>query len=900
MNAGDGATPRGVSHSGPGDDVASTPQQPRTAILSGVIGRLSDSDLVLNDPMVSGRHAELRRDEGQPRIVDLNSRNGVCVNGVRVSDAPLSAGDVVLLGATQLTFDGTHLVAPDHPVDPTQSPTASPGPDEATGAHPAVAGSPVIVIGRDPAADLVLDDPMVSGRHAELRTVDGIPRIVDLSSRNGIFLDGARVQDAPLTLGSVVLIGSTTLVFDGTRLVTEAASPDTTTGGAATSANAGSIPSAPQIAAATRDTPTAVHRPRERISVIGRSDDAALVLNEPTVSREHARLIFGGPVPILEDAGSANGTFVNGMRIDRRALSVGDVVQIGPFVLGFDGRRLVAVDEAPTGFRLDAVGLGVRVGDVPLLSGVNLTILPNDFVALVGGSGAGKSTLLTTLCGARAASNGAVLYNGTDLAASYAALRPVIGYVPQTEVLHHSLPVDRALMYTARLRLPPDLGDAEREERIAAALELVGMLPFRHRRIDTLSGGQRKRVSVAAELLANPRVIFLDEPTSGLDPGLDRRLMGLFRDLADQGRTVVLVTHTTENIDLCDRVCFLAPGGRVAYVGAPRDALGFFDVDSYVDCYLRIEDAPDDAVARFEQIVPPPPPLQTPPELKARPAARPALAQFGLLVSRYVELWTRDRRAAAFLLLQAPLIGLALLLVVPRNAWHDGYPVLSSKQMVGFALAAVAVWFGLINAAREISKERPLVHREQMAGVRAGPYVLSKFVPLAVLLVLQCVCLIGLVTIKTGLPTTATMLSPFVEVLITVALAGAASLALALLVSALVRSDDAAVTLVPYLLIPQFLLGGVAFHLAAPANLLERLTFTYWATRALAVTTNVCDPKVISSLGGACSGKVGIAPPMASAVVLTSWAVLGGAAIVLLGAAVWAVARNAPGPSGSG
>ena len=213
-----------------------------------------------------------------------------------------------------------------------------------------------------------------------------------------------------------------------------------------------------------------------------------------------------------------------------------------------------------------------------LLDQVNLVFEPGEFAVIFGTSGSGKSTLLDALNGRRPATGGQVLYNGTDLYASFDLFRAAIGYVPQQDIVHRKIRVSRALYYTARLRLPHDTTDEEIEAHIHRVLDKVGLAEKADLPIDTpapLSGGQLKRVSLAVELVANPNILFLDEVTSGLDAGTDKRMMRLFADLARDQKTVICVTHTLENIDVCNLVVLLHRG-RLVYFGPPGEAPELF------------------------------------------------------------------------------------------------------------------------------------------------------------------------------------------------------------------------------------------------------------------------------------------------------------------------------------
>ncbi|HEX6121953.1 MAG TPA: ATP-binding cassette domain-containing protein, partial [Ktedonobacterales bacterium] len=275
--------------------------------------------------------------------------------------------------------------------------------------------------------------------------------------------------------------------------------------------------------------------------------------------------------------------------------------------------------------------------------------------------------------------------NGHDYYANIAAYRTNLGYVPQDDIVHKDLTVERALHYAAKLRLPGDFTSEQIQQRINEVLEEVEMTARRKQPIKKLSGGQRKRVSIALELLANPGIFFLDEPTSGLDAGLDRKMMQLLRKLADRGHTVVLVTHTTANLHLCDAICFLAPGGRLAYFGPPDGAKAYFGAEDFAEIYAGLEptednpQAPEEAEARFKRS----PayqdhiarPLGAAPSAGAAPTSaattarkhtqrRNPVAQFALLAQRNLELIRNNRSNLIILLLQAPVIALVLMLLI--------------------------------------------------------------------------------------------------------------------------------------------------------------------------------------------------------------------------------------------
>jgi ABC-type multidrug transport system ATPase subunit len=591
--------------------------------------------------------------------------------------------------------------------------------------------------------------------------------------------------------------------------------------------------------------------PGQALLTIGRSD-ADIVLDQAVVARHHADLLWVDNQHVLRDLGSDSGTFVNGVRVEgARPLRPNDVVQIGTFRLTYDGDSLDSFDQRGM-IRIDATKIERRVGEKQLLAPTTISIEPCEFVAIVGGSGAGKSTLMMALCGFTHATAGQVRINGDDLYAGYDAYRSIIGYVPQDDILHLSLTVERALQHAARLRLPKDTTDTEVASRIAAVLADVDMEDHKEKRIDQLSGGQRKRVSIACELLADPVLLFLDEPTSGLDPGLERRLMTTLRKLADSGRTIVLITHATANIRLCDHIAFLAQG-ELVYFGPPKQALELFAVADYPDLYAELEERTKVAEwgAKFSSS------LQHQKYLIERPARAPAglsaeqaqenvnrertfahsrLRQFAILSRRYVELIFADRKNLFLLLLQAPVIGLLLVLVSRRDGLVSS--AIEAKKMA-FMIATTGVWFGVINSAREVCKESNVLRREQLAGLNASPYVASKILVLTLLVLVQSALFLGVIALRVDMPAHGVLLPSLLEVYVTIALSGVAGIALGLCVSAIASTPDKATSLIPIVLVPQVLFSGVLFKLAGVTALLSHGVSACGAVDAVSSTVDL-------------------------------------------------------------
>ena len=444
-----------------------------------------------------------------------------------------------------------------------------------------------IQVGRAPDNDVVINSPLVSGHHLRLETQTGGMTITDMNSTNGTQINGQRIQPGvPLLLrpGDPIRVGD--LTGNSVRM-----SIETGAGGALRTQAVG------QLDLSRLSTQPSV--------LIGRALTSDLRLDHPTVSQSHAMIFRQNNGVAIRDLGSTNGTFVNGSRISQGLLNTGDEIQIGPYRLVYDAQGQNLAGSMRMGHRLDALQLVKQVkGGKIILNNVTLSIQSSEFVALVGGSGAGKSTLMKSLNGYEPATGGQVLIDGEDLYSKLDMYRTEMGYVPQDDIIHRVLPVRLALWYAAKLRLP-DASSSDIQRSIDDALKMVEMTEHADKRVSDLSGGQRKRVSIAVELLAQPTLFFLDEPTSGLDPGLEKKMMYDMNRLADQGRTVVMVTHATANIEQCDFVAFMAGGGRLAYYGPPKEAITFFGAQDFADIYQKLSQDINPAQGKL-----PPPELQ--------------------------------------------------------------------------------------------------------------------------------------------------------------------------------------------------------------------------------------------------------------------------------------------------
>ncbi len=677
------------------------------------LGRAASNDIVIGDTRISRIHARLSMENGTWQIQKLSSAaNGLIVHQRSVERATLEHNEWITLGE-EVTFHFLLKLDADVAVTEPQQPNelttrlAKEAPsgglaqyngpsagdfvsqtevgtpssmglstidvtDNTTGvvnSYPLV--KPVIDIGRDKSNTIVIPEMSVSAFHLQVVYQDQHWKIAHphpdrQATQNGLFYAGRTIRgDQPFS--KVLAQGDTFRIGD------EHGSLITLTYNDGHGKQQEFFPRTQTI-------------PLDKAEItLGRLQENDVVLNHPQVSSYHARLVRQQEEYHLIDLNSTNHTYVNGLQISDHLLQYQDEIRIGPFKLMFEQTQLTLHDESG-GVRIDVINMRqVSNKQTVLLNDISLSIPPRSFVALVGSSGAGKSTLLDAISGLRPAREGSVFYNGQDYYQNMAAFNTQMGYVPQDEIIHRDLTVERVLYYAARLRLPKDFTQEQINQRIDEVLDDVEMQHRRGVLVRQLSGGQRKRVSIALELLGKPSIFFLDEPTSGLDPGLDRKMMVLLRKLADKGHTIVLVTHATNNINVCDFVCFLAAGGNLAYFGPPDGARSYFQQPDFAEIYSTLEpnDAhphvPHEASEEYLESKEYKKYINEP--LSRRPSSNTQLLrqtqtlgkvarkgtrwrQFKLLTQRYVELLKNDRVNLAILLLQAPIIGLLLMIFI--------------------------------------------------------------------------------------------------------------------------------------------------------------------------------------------------------------------------------------------
>ncbi|WP_261570749.1 ATP-binding cassette domain-containing protein [Frankia gtarii] len=775
-----------------------------------VVGRARSADIVINDGRVSRRHLVLHPSAVGWRVEDI-SANGLWCDGRRLGDVDIVGELRLRLGAA----DGPEVVLLPRPVRPAIPPTApTRGPDAAAISIEdlaAFAPTPVTSATSAPATSASIGGGVSAG--------GGAPG--QLSGPAGT-VSGA---SGSLTIDPVT--AQSAIVHDRRR----------------------------------------VHPLRPGRMRMGRSRDNEINVGDLLASRHHAELHISLGGVELVDLASANGTFVNGHRISRAPVMQRDVIAIGHHLFQLEGSSLVEyVDSGDVAFEVQNVS--VWAGTKQLMHDMTFRLPGRSVLGVVGPSGAGKSTLLNALTGFRPADRGSVRYAGRDLYAEYDELRRRIGYVPQADPLHDQLTVREALLYGSELRFPADTTADERRARVEEVIGQLGLSAHADTRVSRLSGGQKKRTSVALELLTRPSLLFLDEPTSGLDPANDQSVMETLRGLAkgggagstdESGRTVIVVTHSVLFLDLCDFILVLAPGGHVAYFGPADGALRFFgkqDFREFAAVFRELEATPGEQMAdRFrasEFFVPSavvaPAVRKAPPEL---PSVRqqPVHAQLATLTRRYWRVVLADRSYLRLIIAYPFLLG-----IVPRILKApDGLGPLpqspnADATKVLVVLVLCACFMGMANSIREIVKERAIYRRERTIGLSRTAYLGSKIILLTAITTAQCLVFTLIAVVGRTPPQAAALGSPLLECLLAVIVAALASMMIGLFVSTLIDNADKAMPILVLVTMGQLVFSGGLTSMTGRL-VLEQISFLVPARWGFAALASTDDLNVVSKLG---------------------------------------------------
>lgn len=883
-----------------------------------IVGRAPACDVILIHDDISRRHVQLEVEQDACWVMDLGSANGTMLEEVPLPPrrkTPLSTGQAVQIPGFDLAVkpyqagepvERDKIVLQPDATKPIAEPADIPLGKTMIGTFGTARSTPEpnfflifsdregswqsvqlydgeYVIGREPSCDIQIKSMSVSRQHARIK-VDGDQFwVTDLDSSNGVVLEGEKIDSGephPVSPESVFVIAK--MPF----LVSKQAQTDTHTK-AQLSGFATQVVSAPvldmyQSLSQVQPAMTQASRVadidfldlsgKERIS-IGRAADNDVQFDHPAVSRYHAVIKRMGKRFQIRDTQSANGVYVNGKLIDEQSwLNQGDYVKIGPFDFVFSGTG-IRVDEMQ-GYTIRAKGLNKWVAeDINLLENISLEIGANEFVAIVGMSGAGKTTFLDAINGYRPATDGEVFINEISLYDNYSMFRDDIGYVPQRDIVHMQLTPWMALDYAGRLRFPPDTSTEERHEAVERTLRELGLWERKDVTISRLSGGQLKRVSIGVELLTRPRLLFLDEPTSGLDPGTEFEMMKLMRGLADQGRTVMVVTHTTKNVMLCDKVVILGTGGYLVFYGAPEDALEYFDAYrtprekleksmEFDEIYRLLEDPergiPAEWADRYQESEYSPQekeeevPVHSSAGMSlsqmsaaAAPSSKQAkkissLRQLAILSARNTKILLQDKVSLGLMLALAPILGL-MNTVWGRNIYDPVEGNIEFAMGLWFMCAVVAMLVGAMSSVREIVKEADIYKRERAVGLKILPYVFSKLWLGLIMAIYQGGVILLIALLFVDVPVSGQEV--YLEFFITIFLGVLTGYLVGLVISSAVPNQNAALIALIAVVVPQLIFGGLLIPLEKIpfGREISHAVFSRWTLEAFVVSQGMGD-----------------------------------------------------------
>jgi ABC-type multidrug transport system ATPase subunit/ABC-type transport system involved in multi-copper enzyme maturation permease subunit len=708
------------------------------------------------------------------------------------------------------------------------------------------------VIGRDKSADIQVIGSKVSRSHLRLEFNGENWRAIDLDSSNGTFYEGKPFSELDIFDQISIFLGGDAgqeirvhPLQLGKKKTKDAPRKAQTPRGDQTL-----VASSLEGFIQKHDDQTARIRLQQRIR-IGRDSANDWQIEDLTVSRFHAEIVQNDNGGFdLVDLRSANGSFINGISVRRREIEIGDLISIGGVTRRFTSDGL----ESPIGVEgIDIVAkdLHFSVGAKELLSDINFHLGPRSLTAIVGPSGAGKSTLLNAITGRTTPTAGQILIGGRDLHKEYGDLSQRIGLVPQADILHTRLTVRQALTYGAALRFPSETSKQEREARVEEVMEKLELTPRADLRIDKLSGGQRKRASIGLELLTKPSILVLDEPTSGLDPGLDAHVMETLRKLADDGQTVVLVTHSVDNLNFCDNVVLMASGGRIAYAGPSSTVFTALGKNNWAEVF-RMLSSPEALLLSNKKrsgVV------SSITELPQEKVKKQSWArQLMTLSSRYLRVIASDRYYLGLLAAIPILIGLICYATAGELGLGTGLPdkrgnlfnpIARSNLMI---LILGTVFIGLSTSVQEIIKEDPIRLREKSVGIRSSTYLMSKVLVLGVATSIQTFIFVSIVLFNRPVPAQGLFIgSAYLEILFLTILLGFGSMCLGLLVSSILSSSEQAMPILVGLTMAQVVLSG-----ALPGKnegfiaLVSPLVPSYWSMNSLASSVNLVEISNIS------------------------------------------------------
>ncbi len=665
-----------------------------------------------------------------------------------------------------------------------------------------------LTVGSSPDADIQIDNNRISKKHLQLIYNTEKKLIVqDLNSTNGTSLNGIFLKPA----GIAELKNKDKLEIAGLGGVVILIENEKST-----------------ISLEKKDILKVLNEKGKLL--IGRGIDCDLILNGHTISRHHAVIIKESiDTYKIKDLDSSNGTFVNGNRIKGDCkITIKDKIFIGRNQISLIGETIDLNEE----LAISAKGIRkVYPNNVTALNKTDLSVPSKSLLAIMGPSGCGKSTLLKTLNGDAPSSSGKVYLFNLELISNYNYLKTQIGYVPQDDIIHKELRVFECLYYTAKLRLK-NLSNKEIHQKIDSILKELNIFEIKNNIVSEISGGQRKRVSIAVELLTDPLLLFLDEPTSPLDPQTVEDFLDILKRLAEKGTTVIMVTHKPEDLAYMDDVIFMAEGGNVVYYGDSSKYKDYFEVDNAVSVFAKISGKTSKYwIDKYKS--PRPSSATTTSSINIeKKNDKSLISQFYWLTSRYFKIKTNDKINSLYLIIQAPIIACLICLIFTEIT-----------AAVPFITAISAIWFGTNNAAREIVNEASIYKRERMYNLDIFPYVLSKVFVLSFFTIIQSAIFVLILFLHFS-DSLVSLTEPF-DVFLWMSFISISATFLGLFLSSIMSTTEKVMTIVPIILMPQIMLAGLVAKINNEfVEVISYFTLSRWGTEGF----NIIQREIINPI----------------------------------------------------
>ena len=658
-----------------------------------------------------------------------------------------------------------------------------------------------LMVGSNSSCDVMVSNKRVSRNHCQViySNSDDL-KLIDLESTNGTFLNGIKLKPGvPYNLNlkdQVQLAGVSGIIISIGSESTESRNLD------------------------NQKNILELFKNKDIITV-GRDSSCDLRINDNRISRKHASIKkLSNDKFLLKDLGSLNGIYVNGSKVNgTKTISKEDNIFISKYLLKIDGKAKDLSDElAISAIGIEKVYPNQKKGKKALHK-MDISVPSRSLLAIMGPSGCGKSTLLKSLNGESPPTKGRVLIFNQDLINNYEYLKTQIGYVPQDDIVHKQLTVEQSLFFAAKLRIA-NISKADIKVKIDQILSELNISHIKKNLISDISGGQRKRVSIAIELLTDPMLLFLDEPTSPLDPQTIEDFLNILKKLSENGTTVIMVTHKPEDLDYMDEVIFMADnnGGKIVYYGDSTKYKDYFNVNNAVSVFSQISGGNSKKwVEKYSN----PRPLSTTQDKEKvliNKSNQSSIEQFFWLTYRYFKIKTNDKVNTSIMLLQAPIIALLARLVFKEVTLS-----------VLFIMAVSAVWFGSTNAAREIVGELPIYSRERMYNLKLIPYIFSKITVLSLFSIIQSFVFIYILYFYYSDSNFDIYFNDPFFAFIWMSFLTISSTFLGLLLSAIFDTSEKVLAVVPIVLIPQIMLAGLVAKIGSTTvEFVSYLTFTRW------------------------------------------------------------------------